>query len=603
MTEIDRIKKEGWLPDSFWNEEVDCGYTVSKDLKKVWAVELDLFREFVRVCELHGLGYFAIGGTLLGAVRHGGFIPWDDDLDVVMPRKDYEKLKTLTGEFRQPYFLQSPDTDPEYGYSFLKLRNSETACIVDKFKHCKFNHGLFLDIFPLDYASDENLEPRYSKIADLIMINSARMRKECPNLNNRDKDIISRYYDEGRSTADVFHEIESVAGMAEDESDSPYQTVLVCTIFPPEKKKWLRKSFEDYILMDFEGLKMRAPVGWDQILTANFGDWRQLPPVEKRGLWHVADFRAEQSYREVLGTEDESGIMVSIICCAYNHGRYIRQCLEGFVMQKTDFKFEAIVHDDASSDDTADIIREFERKRPDIVKPIYQTENQYSTGIGILKTYIYPRVRGKYIAICEGDDFWIDPLKLQKQVDFMESHPECPMCCTNIYRMTDRTGEKWCRFYKNRTVTLNELLYERNRIATLSILMRTDLTMEYRRQNELMPGWPMGDMPMWIWMAYKGSIGRLPDITGTYRILEESVSHTKDKDRRFFFRLAGYEIRLYMCNLMRKFSLSVWIERDFFIIKSVLRDFSGHKDKLKYLFRCRWSVKPAESLKKNISKN
>ena len=117
-------------------------------------------------------------------------------------------------------------------------------------------------------------------------------------------------------------------------------------------------------------------------------------------------------------------IMVSICCLTYNHEPYIRDCLEGFVNQKTNFKFEVIIHDDASTDKTADIIREYESKYPDIIKPIYQTENQYSQGIKFGKKYIYPKMRGKYVAFCEGDDYWCDNNKLQKQFDFFDFYPE-----------------------------------------------------------------------------------------------------------------------------------------------------------------------------------
>jgi glycosyltransferase involved in cell wall biosynthesis len=101
-------------------------------------------------------------------------------------------------------------------------------------------------------------------------------------------------------------------------------------------------------------------------------------------------------------------IMVSVSCCAYNHEKYIRKCLDGFVRQKTNFKFEVIVHDDASTDNTAEIIREYEKLYPNIIKPIYQKENQYSQGISIKKQYMLPKLQGKYIATCEGDDWWID---------------------------------------------------------------------------------------------------------------------------------------------------------------------------------------------------
>lgn len=107
----------------------------------------------------------------------------------------------------------------------------------------------------------------------------------------------------------------------------------------------------------------------------------------------------------------------------YNHESYIRQCLDGFLFQQTNFTFEILLHDDASTDNTANIIREYESKYPDLIKPIYQTENQYSKGVGISVVYQFPRAKGKYIALCEGDDYWTDPYKLQKQVDFLEANP------------------------------------------------------------------------------------------------------------------------------------------------------------------------------------
>lgn len=121
--------------------------------------------------------------------------------------------------------------------------------------------------------------------------------------------------------------------------------------------------------------------------------------------------------------------LVSIICITYNHEPYIRQCLDGFMMQKTNFPFEVLIHDDASTDKTADIIREYKARYPDVIKPIYQTENQYSKGVKIGLTYLYPNAKGKYIAECEGDDYWTDPLKLQKQVDFLENNQSYALCC------------------------------------------------------------------------------------------------------------------------------------------------------------------------------
>lgn len=136
---------------------------------------------------------------------------------------------------------------------------------------------------------------------------------------------------------------------------------------------------------------------------------------------------------------DGRPLMVSIRCLAYNHELYIRKALDGFVMQKTNFRFEAIVHDDASTDGTADIIREYAEKYPKIIKPIFETENQYRKRDGSLRRIMNTATKGRYAALCEGDDYWTDPLKLQKQVDFLESHPEYSMCYSG-FQTVDKNG-------------------------------------------------------------------------------------------------------------------------------------------------------------------
>ncbi len=115
--------------------------------------------------------------------------------------------------------------------------------------------------------------------------------------------------------------------------------------------------------------------------------------------------------------------MVSICCVTYNHEKYIRQCLDGFVMQKTSFPFEILVHEDASTDNTAIIVKEFENRYPHLFRCVYQTVNQHAKLNPLIKILL-PMACGKYIALCEGDDYWTDPMKLQKQVDFLEVNPD-----------------------------------------------------------------------------------------------------------------------------------------------------------------------------------
>lgn len=139
----------------------------------------------------------------------------------------------------------------------------------------------------------------------------------------------------------------------------------------------------------------------------------------------------------------DADVLVSIVCNAYNHEKYIRSALDGFVMQKTNFGFEVLIHDDASTDATPQIIQEYADRYPHLIKPILQKENQYSQGVSISKTYQFPRARGQYIAFCEGDDYWTDPYKLQKQVDAMDQHPEVSICAHRAETRCDgrKTGE------------------------------------------------------------------------------------------------------------------------------------------------------------------
>lgn len=229
-------------------------------------------------------------------------------------------------------------------------------------------------------------------------------------------------------------------------------------------------------------------------------------------------------------------------------------------MQQTNFPFEAIVHDDASTDGTAAIIREYAEKYPDIIKPIYETENQYSKHDGSLRKIMDAHMRGKYIAICEGDDYWIDPLKLQKQVDFMEGHPECGLCYTkmrNYYQKTRKFGKEW----GGASVSFEDLL-ENNTIPTLTCLFKFDLAKNYHAEiNPSSHGWLMGDYPMWLWIAHISSIAFIPEVTGIYRVLEKSASHSNNPARHIRFILSINEVKYYFASRFMASNRTIWYEK------------------------------------------
>ena len=155
---IDKEFEKELIKLDFFKEEVKNDFLVDINRKKIWAVELDLLRKFISVCEKYDLKYFADSGTLLGAVRHKGFIPWDDDIDIVMPRDDYDKLIAVAKqEFDSPYIFQCPQIDRNYHRNHAQIRNITTTAILKReFGMYKFNQGIFIDIFPLDTVPTDN---------------------------------------------------------------------------------------------------------------------------------------------------------------------------------------------------------------------------------------------------------------------------------------------------------------------------------------------------------------------------------------------------------------------------------------------------------------
>lgn len=221
--------------------------------------------------------------------------------------------------------------------------------------------------------------------------------------------------------------------------------------------------------------------------------------------------------------------LVAIKCLVYNHEPYLRDCLNGFVMQQTNFPFVAIVHDDVSTDHSADIIREYAAKYPDIIMPIYETENQYSKQDGSISCIMQvaaDATGAKYIALCEGDDYWTDPLKLQKQVDFLESHPDYSMCFhAAIVKDEFECGEEYdCTHIEERDYEINEL-FTHWIVPTASIVYRNRDVSAYRIIHQ---EWMItGDVRLVATCASVGKVRGLSAIMSVYRLNQNSLVHSE----------------------------------------------------------------------------
>lgn len=245
--------------------------------------------------------------------------------------------------------------------------------------------------------------------------------------------------------------------------------------------------------------------------------------------------------------EDNSKILVAIQCLVYNHEPYLHECLDGFVMQKTNFSFVAIVHDDKSTDNSAGIIREYSEKYPNIIKPIYETKNQYSKHDGsisrIMKNAL-DSTGAKYIALCEGDDYWTDPFKLQKQVDFMESHPEVGLSYTDYSQQWGKGNIEHSMFeqqHQYRPETYEQHLLKPGYLAPMTWLYRADLLCYFNQSTVFSDG-----TYSYMLEAMRNSqVAYLPIVTATYRSLEGSASNPIGPVKLFEYFNGTFKTRRY----------------------------------------------------------
>lgn len=318
------------------------------------------------------------------------------------------------------------------------------------------------------------------------------------------------YLDKGKSFCD--HEIDSVYRLSttgawnrlspEEQRNSFYEIVYTASnLLNCRHAKFLLKQLPKCIFKKLEKL-----IGSTLTLRLYVLWYRLKHPTKRTEIVHD-------------DISDKVNPKLSICCITYNHAKFIRQALDGFMMQKTNFPFEIIIHDDASTDGTADIIREYEKKYPDIIRVTYQTENQWSKGIDVLKAFVYPKIQGQYVALCEGDDYWIDENKLQKQVDFLDTHPEFNVCFhpVKVIWEDNRASESIFpkpkfRFNKD-ILTLQDLL-KHNFIQTNSVMYRWRLKdQENLFPNDILPV----DWFLHLLHAQTGKIGFLSDVMAVYR--------------------------------------------------------------------------------------
>lgn len=281
--------------------------------------------------------------------------------------------------------------------------------------------------------------------------------------------------------------------------------------------------------------------------------------------------------------------LVSITCTAYNHEKFIRDTIEGFLMQKTTFPFEILIHDDASTDNTAEIIKEYELKYPDLIKPIYQKENQLSKGISIILNYTLPRAKGKYIAMCEGDDFWTDPDKLQKQIDFLESNSDYSLCVGGYKSVNVHTKEEEEVIKIPNGVIKDNEGYTFTLSDTRNNWITKTLTLVFRNKSEILKQLgqykSIRDVHLIYHILKTGKGYYFTEVMGTYRIHKGGIFSMRNKDSKLIKHYQIYK-ELYLVNhdeYCRKnyFNITlIFFEYNFFTKKDLKGSFSLFRESI-----------------------
>ena len=305
------------IPDGFLEEEIRCDYKVTKQIKEVWAISLDLLEELKRVCAKYNLKYIADFGTLLGAVRHQGFIPWDDDIDVAMPRDDYEKLiEVAFSEFKHPYFFECFHSDPHFAYGKAKLLNMETTGYENPML---VKHGLFIDIFPLDKIIDDPIllkkqgEKMTHYFAKMQRVNTCNQWSYCIKKGISLPRRLGRFYEYfkmkllGIKIGGYYHKkaYYNYENESRKYNDLPLSYVgdLIGYLNEPDDKI-LVKDFDNLIETKFEFTTITIPYHYEEILAHMYGNYNQYVVGASTHTFEIID--TDRPYTEVL---KEKGIL------------------------------------------------------------------------------------------------------------------------------------------------------------------------------------------------------------------------------------------------------------------------------------------------------
>lgn len=283
------------LPEGFLKEETRRGYTISESMKKAWAVQMDLLQELLSVCNRHGLRVFADSGTLIGAVREKGFIPWDDDIDVAMLREDYDRLMTLSEEFRKPYFLQTISSQPYYINRHAQLHMEGTTAIRTDGKPQKHRQNIFIDIFVIDAlpSSPRAFKRHYIKVRRA----SQRLKivRKITHALPKPLYLWCREHTKFLSDKHRYEQYEEVVRSVKMDDRKAYGAFLCLNMTSPIRHL---AGYKETIMLPFEHIMIPAPCGYDEILRLEYGDY--MRPVQAPTMHGTMFFDAEKSYEEYL---------------------------------------------------------------------------------------------------------------------------------------------------------------------------------------------------------------------------------------------------------------------------------------------------------------